>query len=84
MNFLYILKSQVKSWHYIGITTDIANRLAKHNNGDVKSTKPYRPFSVVHTESFSLKSDSRKREIFLKKNARARKELFENFNASIV
>ena len=84
MNFLYILKSKVKLWHYIGITMNIVNRLAEHNNGEVKSTKAYRPFIVVHQESFSLKTNARKREIFLKKNARARKELFENFNASIV
>ena len=71
-------------WHYIGITTNIVNRLTKHNNGEVKSTKAYRPFVIVHQESFLSKTDARKREIFLKKNARARKDLFDNLNGPIV
>lgn len=84
MHHLYILKSAKPGWHYIGITASIENRLGKHNAGAVKSTKSRRPFTLLYTESLSDRTTARKREIFLKKNAKARKELFEKINAPIV
>ncbi len=76
MYYLYILKSGIKDWHYIGTTKDLQNRLAEHNAGEVKSTKAYKPFKIIYTESFPLKTEARKREIFLKKNSRARRDIF--------
>ncbi|MDE2001363.1 MAG: GIY-YIG nuclease family protein [Patescibacteria group bacterium] len=75
MYHLYILKSGVKNWHYIGTTEDLHNRLAEHNAGEVKSTKAYKPFKMVYVEGFSSKTEARKREIFLKKNSRARRDI---------
>jgi|SRR3989344_2291661 len=79
MYSLYILKSNVREWHYIGIAEDVKARVSKHNGGSVRSTKAYRPLQVVHVETFRDKTSARKRELFLKKTARARKELFEQF-----
>lgn len=85
MFYLYILKSANKNWHYIGTTTDVINRLAEYNTGEVKSTKAYRPLMLAHQEPFSDKTSARNREIFLKKTAKARKELFEKVkNAPVV
>ncbi len=80
MHYLYILKSSAATRHYIGITGDIENRLAKHNSGSVTSTKAYRPWQLVYTESFVDKMAARKREIFLKKTNKARKELFDKID----
>ena len=77
MFFLYILKSQRSGRHYIGITEDPEQRLAKHNKGDVRSTKAFRPWGLVYREEFLNKSDARRREIFLKKTARARNDIFD-------
>lgn len=82
MYYLYVIKSLVKNWHYIGTTADIENRVAEHNAGEVRSTKACRPLVLVHEESFSDKQSARKREIFLKNNARARKDLFGRIMAS--
>lgn len=82
--YLYVLKSLEYSRHYIGISADIENRLFKHNKGEVRSTKAYLPWKCVHLENFSDKKSARMREIFLKKNAKARKELFEKLIAPIV
>ncbi len=76
MYYLYILKSLKYERHYIGITDDILKRLAKHNSGSVKSTKAYRPWMVFRKEEFLNKMTARKREIFLKKTARARVKLY--------
>ena len=80
--FLYILKSENSDRHYIGTTDDIAKRKQKHNSGSVRSTKAYRPWNVVHIEEFHDKTNARKREIFLKKTARARVELFAQLASS--
>lgn len=78
MYYLYILKSSIKNWHYIGITKDLQNRLAEHNSGEVKSTRAYRPFKIVYVEKFSSKTEARKREIFIKKNSKARREVLKS------
>ncbi|MCK9352321.1 MAG: GIY-YIG nuclease family protein [Candidatus Pacebacteria bacterium] len=62
--------------HYIGITENLENRLAKHNGAGVQSTKAYRPWKMAYHEKFSTKTEARKREIYLKKTAGARHELF--------
>ncbi|MBI5470028.1 GIY-YIG nuclease family protein [Candidatus Kaiserbacteria bacterium] len=74
------MKSQVEDRHYIGIAENMNARLLRHNGGYVCSTKAYRPWRVLYTESYDDKTIARKREIFLKKTARARKELFEKFD----
>jgi putative endonuclease len=81
MNFyLYILRSLKNCRYYIGITNDIDQRLAKHNSGSVKSTKGYRPWKVIYIEVFQDKTEVRKREIHLKNNALAKKELLEKIS----
>ena len=73
---LYILKSVCGGHHYIGITKDINNRLSEHNAREVKSTRAYAPWIVVYTERYDNKIDARKRELFLKRTAKARTDLF--------
>ncbi len=80
MYYLYILKSLVAARHYIGIAGNIENRLAKHNSGSVRSTKAYRPWQLIYTESFVDKTAARKREIFFKKTSKARKELLDRID----
>ena len=84
MHFLYVLRSTITHRHYIGITAELEKRLGTHNNGSVRSTKPYRPWKLVHTETFCDKKEARKREIFLKKTARARTELYQKVDGPFV
>lgn len=78
MYYLYVIQSiSHRGWHYIGTTSDITKRIAEHNRGKTRSTKYYAPFELVHKEEYNDKRQARKREIFLKKTAKARKELFE-------
>ena len=63
---VYVLKSENFGKLYVGYTEDIENRLIKHNSGSVRSTKAYRPYSLVYFEDFESKTTARKREIFLK------------------
>lgn len=77
MWYVYILQGDERARKYIGYTGNVEARIVKHNCGGVKSTKAYRPWRLVHKEIFKNKVDARKREIFLKRNARARKDLFQ-------
>ncbi|MEO8065486.1 MAG: GIY-YIG nuclease family protein [Candidatus Doudnabacteria bacterium] len=78
MHYLYILKSQSKDWYYVGMTDNLKKRLAQHNLGKTKSTKPYRPFKIVYTETYQSKTECRKRELFIKNNHAAKQAIVEN------
>ncbi len=82
MYYLYILRSEIRPRHYIGITANVQNRLAEHNCGGVGSTKAYRPWQLIHTEVFPDKKPARLRELFLKKTAKAREELYQKLAPS--
>ena len=82
--YLYVLYSPRHKRHYIGISDDPDRRLIEHNIGKVFSTRPYRSYQLVYKEEYSDKTSARKREIFLKKTAKARKELFQSIHGAIV
>lgn len=63
---VYILKSKSKDYYYVGMTSNLIERFRKHNNGWEKTTKPYRPFEVIHVEFFESRIEARKREKFWK------------------
>jgi len=50
--FLYILKSEINERFYIGTTTDLDDRIKRHNQGRSKSTKSGRPWEVAYIEEF--------------------------------
>lgn len=66
MHFVYILKSLKSHRYYIGSSTDVDKRLVMHNHGSTRSTKLYRPWTIIYTETFQTRSDAEKREWFLK------------------
>ena len=66
MYYTYALKSKNRNYIYVGITDNIERRLAQHNKGYNRSTKPYIPFFVFYFETFDSRVEARKREKFLK------------------
>ncbi len=82
--FLYILKSEITGRRYIGSTGNLEERVKKHNRGGVRSTKPYLPWVMLHTESFSSRTEARRREIELKRNNRKRELLYNQIDGPIV
>jgi len=65
--FTYILKSIGSGQFYVGHCEDLEKRLAKHNKGDVKSTKGKGPWELAYKEIFSSRSDAYLREQFIKR-----------------
>ncbi|MCC5905680.1 MAG: GIY-YIG nuclease family protein [Balneolaceae bacterium] len=46
MYYVYILKSTVEDWYYVGHSSDLRERLKDHNAGKVIATKSRRPYMV--------------------------------------
>ena len=64
---VYILYSEKYHKHYIGYTSDLESRFKSHNELGTKGyTLRYRPWRIIHTESFTSKIEAMKREKYLK------------------
>jgi len=48
------------------MTNDLKRRIYEHNLGKNKSTRPYRPWTLVYFESFETRVEARSREKYLK------------------
>lgn len=66
MYFVYILQSEADHKLYVGMTSNLENRLAYHNAGKVRSTKHRTPFRILHSESYATQKEAREREVHLK------------------
>ena len=71
-HYVYILYSEKTDRYYIGSTSDVEKRLIKHNLGGTASTRPGRPWKIVHTETLNTKSEALIREKQIK-NKKSRK-----------
>jgi putative endonuclease len=64
---VYVLYADKHGLHYIGYTSDLAERLRSHNHLATKGwTVRYRPWRVIHTEAYGTKSEALAREKWLK------------------
>ncbi len=63
---VYILKSIKNRRYYIGHTHDIIQRILRHNQGRVKSTKYGAPWKIMLTEEYNSKSLATRRELEIK------------------
>ena len=67
MWYVYILRCNDSSL-YTGISTDVVERLLRHNSGKgAKYTRFRKPVGLAYTEEFQNKSQALKREIEIKK-----------------
>ena len=83
MFYVYVLKGLVKNRYYIGYTNDINSRLRKHNNGDVRSTRKFRPWMLLGFEVYEKRNEARWREYELKNHGTKRSRLIKSLEESI-
>ena len=89
----YVLYSLKDHEFYIGYTSNFERRMQEHENGEVKSTAPRRPFVPLLCEYYFSKKDSLRREDYFKTSAGKRtlrlmlseslKEIRKNFKGQI-
>lgn len=66
MYYVYVLTSGSRNYIYVGITDNLERRINQHNAGYNKTTRAYRPFSVLLTENYPSRIEARAREKYLK------------------
>jgi len=76
MYHTYVLYSIEFARFYIGQTNNLGQRISKHNNREVRSTKAYVPWELVWHMSFETRSESMCRERKLK-NLKSQKRLIQ-------
>lgn len=47
---VYAIRSKVDGRVYVGMSKNIFNRLKQHNSGQIKSTRPFRPWKIIFQE----------------------------------
>jgi len=68
MHYVYVLRSLKDRKLYIGYSGNLKRRFSDHQNGEVRSTRPRRPFELAFYESYKIKSDAKRREKYFKTN----------------
>lgn len=66
MFYVYVLRSDIKETFYTGFTSDLLTRKKRHDMGQVRTTKNWRPLTLVYYEFCLTKKDALHREIYLK------------------
>jgi len=67
MHYVYLLESDADSdRRYVGLSTDLKQRLADHNSGKSPHTAKYKPWHLVTYVAFSNKTKAEKFERYLK------------------
>ena len=72
----YILYSYSIDSYYIGSTSNIQDRIQRHNSGRSIYTKRGKPWTIVYQKNFDTKSDAYQYELYLK-SQKSRKYLEE-------
>ncbi len=67
MFYVYILESDKDNRHYIGQTSDLENRVKRHNAGRVTSTRSWRPWTLKYWKAYETRGEAFKTEQLLKK-----------------
>lgn len=66
MIFVYVIRSEINGFFYVGMSENIDRRLSEHNKGKVFSTKAYKPWILFFFEEYETRIEARKREKYLK------------------
>jgi putative endonuclease len=79
--WIYILQSEATRKLYIGQTSDLQKRIARHNSGESGSRsythKQTGPWRLIHSEEYATRGEAMKRERFLK-SGRGREWIRDN------
>jgi putative endonuclease len=64
--FIYIVYSKTKNSYYVGYTSNLQERLLRHNQKSKGFTGSRNDWQIVHSERFSTKTEAMKRELQIK------------------
>ena len=82
--YVYILQSLKDGKYYVGHTTNLVERLKRHNSGNTRSLKHRTPLRLVYYEEFDTRTKAVQREQYLKsyKGGKQKRELVVSFDST--
>ena len=70
--FVYLIQSAPRAdRHYVGLTSELTNRLTAHNAGESPHTRKYRPWRLVVSIAFESEAKAVQFEKYLKSGSGA-------------
>ncbi|MEK7527779.1 MAG: GIY-YIG nuclease family protein [Patescibacteria group bacterium] len=81
--FVYILFCYGNGHLYIGFSSNYKQRLLKHQQGKVTSTRKSLPVELIYLEVFKNIKDAKSREVYLK-SGNGRKQLKEMLKNTLI
>ncbi|MBP8591386.1 GIY-YIG nuclease family protein [Candidatus Shapirobacteria bacterium] len=64
--YVYVLRSKIKDFIYVGFTSNLRKRFSEHNNKEEISTRKYAPFELIFYEAYCCEKDAKRRECYFK------------------
>jgi putative endonuclease len=64
--YVYALSSLHRNYIYVGLTSNLDQRMDVHQSGRNKTTAPYRPFQLIYFELCETRVEARLREKYFK------------------
>jgi len=55
-----------RNYIYVGMTSNLEERIQRHNSGREKTTRAYQPFELIYSEDQPTREEARKREKYFK------------------
>ena len=77
MYYVYLIVEKSTQNRYTGVTSDLKQRLQKHNSGSGAKTTKSGEWQLVYYEAFLSKKDAYQREYKLKQDGRSRRLLYQ-------
>jgi putative endonuclease len=65
--FVYILQSEKDASYYVGQSSNLEERLRRHNEGRSRYTGTKSPWRLIYHETYSSKSEAMKHEYEIKR-----------------
>jgi putative endonuclease len=63
---VYVLQSERDGSYYVGQTSDVEERLKRHNRGTERATRGKGPWTLVYTEQYATRAEAMAREAEVK------------------
>ena len=63
---VYAISSLTRNYIYVGMTSNLSDRLSRHNKGYEKTTRPYSPFEIIYQEKCENRQKARLLEKYWK------------------
>ncbi len=77
--YLLLTNSGKKHTSYVGYTSNLINRLKKHNSSNGAKFTKGRKWKIIYSKKYNNKSTALKEEYKLKKNYKKRKQIKINY-----